>query len=215
MGRKAKFIVAVLLLVVAVVLAGASYSAHQNYQKAEARTMSLDPGHTGPLTDDTLVHVELFGPKRRAADRAERTRNILVGLTVAAGLGGLLFLVLGFTAKAEVTKDVSKEAKEAKEAKKYFIPEMGAYEDEREHVEHEEKWDDAALSFMDKQFINTSGCAFVVVTLCVPFLAFLLGIVGLIMCKHPKARERAITMTIIAALWFGFNLILLFVRFGP
>ena len=67
------------------------------------------------------------------------------------------------------------------------------------------------LSFMDKQFANMSGCGFVAVIAIIPFIALLLGIVGLIACKDPKAKQRATNMAIWGGVWFATCFFILFV----
>ena len=58
--------------------------------------------------------------------------------------------------------------------------------------------DSSGLSFLDKQFIHTNGCALTIVAILVNGPALILGIVGLIACKHPAARKRAMEMTQVA-----------------
>ena len=78
MGKKKTLVVGVVLLVTALALAGASYATHRSYMEAWGRTISLPPGFTGPLTDDTPVQVQVFGAKQSAADQAKTNRNILI-----------------------------------------------------------------------------------------------------------------------------------------
>lgn len=66
--------------------------------------------------------------------------------------------------------------------------------------------------FMDRQFANMSGCGFFILCLLFPVIALLFGIVGLIACKDPKARERATNMTIFGGIVLVVCIILIFAQ---
>jgi len=67
-------------------------------------------------------------------------------------------------------------------------------------------------SFLDRQFVNTSGCGFFLICLLFPAIALLLGIVGLIACKDTKARECATNMTIFGGVVLVVSLGILFAK---
>ncbi len=50
------------------------------------------------------------------------------------------------------------------------------------------------ISWLDRQFVNASGCAMVVLALLLNGVAVVLGLLGLIFCKHPKARQHALVV---------------------
>jgi len=63
---------------------------------------------------------------------------------------------------------------------------------------------------MDKQFMNTSGCGQWFIIIMVPFLALVVGLIGLMTCKAPIARDRASTMARIGGAWFVISLFLFY-----
>ena len=57
--------------------------------------------------------------------------------------------------------------------------------------------DESRLNGMDRLFVRTSGWALVALGLLFNGAALLLGIVGLVACKHPFARKRALDLTLL------------------
>ncbi len=58
------------------------------------------------------------------------------------------------------------------------------------------------LSWIDKQFKNTSMVILILFPFCCGGIALIFGIIGLVTCKHPTARRNAIIVTCISAFWF-------------
>ncbi len=102
MTKQAKILIGVGLLVLTLVLGFFAYRAQAKYNQAIGRTVSVASGQTGPITDNTLVQVQLFGPQRREEDAAKNNRNMLVVVTVLAGVGAVLFIILGIASKGAV-----------------------------------------------------------------------------------------------------------------
>jgi hypothetical protein len=53
---------------------------------------------------------------------------------------------------------------------------------------------------MDALFANTNIIVLVIFSFCCNGIAQILGIVGLVVCKDPKAKSNAMTVTIISAI---------------
>lgn len=66
------------------------------------------------------------------------------------------------------------------------------------------------LSWLDRQFIQASGCALIALALLFNGAALVLGMIGLVFCKHPKAREGAGTLCVLGAIATGIGLLLLY-----
>jgi hypothetical protein len=64
--------------------------------------------------------------------------------------------------------------------------------------------DTSPKSFMDRQFIDMSGAGYCLVIAVTPFIAIPVGLFGLIMCRHPAARKKALGMVCVAAAWLLF-----------
>jgi hypothetical protein len=57
------------------------------------------------------------------------------------------------------------------------------------------------LSGLDGTFANTHIVALVIFSLCCGGIALILGIIGLITCKDPRARQNALIVTIISGIF--------------
>ena len=56
------------------------------------------------------------------------------------------------------------------------------------------------LGWLDQQFLNTPGWLSAVAVLCLMPVSLLIGILGMVFCKDPRARKSAILMTIACAI---------------
>jgi hypothetical protein len=65
------------------------------------------------------------------------------------------------------------------------------------------------LTGLDATFANTHIVTLVIFSLCCGWIALILGIVGLITCKDPRARQNALIVTIISAV---FTVVSVFLR---
>jgi uncharacterized membrane protein YjjP (DUF1212 family) len=55
----------------------------------------------------------------------------------------------------------------------------------------------AQASGLDGMFMNTNIVLLVIFAFCCSFIALILGIVGLVVCQNPEAKQRALIVTII------------------
>ena len=62
--------------------------------------------------------------------------------------------------------------------------------------------------FMDRQFGDMSGCGQWGIVILFPFIGLILGVIGLLACKDPKARSRAGTMALVGGIWFAISTII-------
>jgi hypothetical protein len=65
------------------------------------------------------------------------------------------------------------------------------------------------LTWLDRQLCITSGCSVALLIFICNGLALVLGIVGLLVCKHPRAREQAANLT-----WGGATFTLIGITLG-
>jgi len=120
MASKVTVLVGVCLILVGIGFGVAAYHAQKRALDAEQKTLRLPPGFRGPLTRDTPVTVELFGPNRRAADRAASTRNTLLIACAIGSLSGAVVIVtslIGIRRKKGDGKDSQSEAPRTKDTR--------------------------------------------------------------------------------------------------
>jgi multisubunit Na+/H+ antiporter MnhG subunit len=70
--------------------------------------------------------------------------------------------------------------------------------------------DSPKLTGLDGTFANTNIVILVLFGLCCNPISLILGIVGLVACKDPKARQNAMIVTIIGAIMVAISAILNF-----
>jgi hypothetical protein len=58
-------------------------------------------------------------------------------------------------------------------------------------------------SGMDKFFLDSHIALFIILALCCNPVALILGILGLVLCKHPDAKQRALILTIVSGVLFA------------
>jgi hypothetical protein len=68
------------------------------------------------------------------------------------------------------------------------------------------------LSWMDKQFLDSSVPLVVLFALCCGGIAFGFGLAGVIVCQHPDARQKAWILTIISGLGVALALVWTFLN---
>ncbi len=59
------------------------------------------------------------------------------------------------------------------------------------------------LTGLDKMFLNTNIVALILFGVCCSGIAFILGLVGVLTCTDPRAKQNALIVTIIGALCGG------------
>ena len=59
------------------------------------------------------------------------------------------------------------------------------------------------LTGLDKLFLNTNIVLLILFGVCCNFIAFILGLIGVLTCTDPRAKQNALIVTIIGALCGG------------
>jgi uncharacterized membrane protein len=59
------------------------------------------------------------------------------------------------------------------------------------------------LTGLDGLFLNTNIVILIIFSVCCSFIAFILGLVGVLTCTDPRAKQNALIVTIIGALCGG------------
>jgi hypothetical protein len=67
-------------------------------------------------------------------------------------------------------------------------------------------------SWLDEQFLKTSMVVLVLVSFLVGCVALPMGLIGVIACKHPEARKKAIVMLIISGIIMALGVLSAVVR---
>jgi len=55
----------------------------------------------------------------------------------------------------------------------------------------------------DKFFLDSHIALFIILCFCCSPIALVLGILGLVLCKHPDAKQRALIVTIVSGVLFA------------
>jgi hypothetical protein len=56
------------------------------------------------------------------------------------------------------------------------------------------------LSWIDRQFLDTPIALLVIFSLCCGIFAFTFGLIGVVTCQHPDAKQKALIVTIISGI---------------
>ncbi len=67
-------------------------------------------------------------------------------------------------------------------------------EEELPRIPRQQNW-------LDRQFSQTSIVLLVIFPLCCGWLALVFGIIGVVACQHPKARQNAWIVLVISIVW--------------
>ena len=65
-------------------------------------------------------------------------------------------------------------------------------------------------SGFDKLFLDTNFVILIIFSICCGWIALIIGILGLVLCKDPEAKQRAMIVTVISGVIAAINLIAVF-----